>query len=583
MTELERNALRDLDIERPWSLIETFSTMPRVHPEDANRAADVITERLRAAGLTVTVHEPMLYLSLPLSARVQLGEVSFHAKAPSRCADARNGRTAELVYVPADYAEGSDDIFDTLGDGTADAAGVEGKIVLTEGFAGPANVAHFEARGAVGLIAINPGADAHWGTCSTIWGNPGLSDLERTVTIPAVSVNRPDGEALREAARDGTPATVFTEMEEGWYRSKVPEVRIEGREEPDRFVLLHGHYDSWDVGVADNATGDATLAEVARVLWAHRDGLRRSVRIAWWPGHSTGRYAGSTWYADAFAVDLAEQCVAQVNCDSPGARWATVYEDVSLTRETEPFAAGVIHDAVGQELHAERAHQAGDYSFNNIGISSYFMLLSTMPRDLRVEKGYYAVGGCGGNIAWHTENDTLEIADREILAKDLRIYLLATLRNANAPVLPFDWRATTATFREALARYAAAAGPWIDLRPVSDELDALDEALTRLYDASERGQIEARAASDAIQDLARILVPIDYTQHGAFRHDPALTIPPLPDLAPCERIPTLPSDHTRRFLATELLRGRNRVQMALRDARRRVARTVPRSDPEVAA
>ena len=66
-------------------------------------------------------------------------------------------------------------------------------------------------------------------------------------------------------------------------------------------MLVHGHYDSWDVGVGDNATGDATLLEIARVLWKNREKLKRSVRIAWWPGHSTGRYAGSTWFADTFA------------------------------------------------------------------------------------------------------------------------------------------------------------------------------------------------------------------------------------------------------------------------------------------
>ena len=62
-----------------------------------------------------------------------------------------------------------------------------------------------------------------------------------------------------------------------------------------------------------------------------------------------------------------------------------------------------------------RPPQAGDYSFNNIGLPSFFMLSSTMPDALREEKDYYDVSGCGGNIAWHTENDTLEIADRDIL------------------------------------------------------------------------------------------------------------------------------------------------------------------------
>ena len=65
---------------------------------------------------------------------------------------------------------------------------------------------------------------------------------------------------------------------------------------------------------------------------------RRSVRIAWWPGHSTGRYAGSTWFADKFAIDLDENCVLQVNCDSPGCRWATLYKDISWMSESESYA-----------------------------------------------------------------------------------------------------------------------------------------------------------------------------------------------------------------------------------------------------
>jgi hypothetical protein len=223
-------------------------------------------------------------------------------------------------------------------------------------------------------------------------------------------------------------------------------VEIKGSEEPEKFVLLHGHYDSWDVGVGDNATGDATLLEIARVLWAHRDQLKRSVRIAWWPGHSTGRYAGSTWFADRFALDLDENCLAQVNCDSPGCRWASEFQDISWMSETEAYCKAVIHDVTGKTGHGERPHRAGDYAFNNIGLSSFFMLSSTMPDDLRAEKGYYAVSGCGGNIAWHTENDTLEIADRGVLETDIKIYLLSVLRHANADLLPADWRATATEF-----------------------------------------------------------------------------------------------------------------------------------------
>ncbi len=176
--------------------------------------------------------------------------------------------------------------------------------------------------------------------------------------------------------------------------------------------------------------------------------LRRSVKIAWWPGHSTGRYAGSTWFADAFALELDRNCLAQINCDSPGCRWATSYHD---TRAFPESAGARRRRRSATSCRTPRSRrtrppQAGDYSFNNIGLPSFFMLVSTMPDALRQEKNYYDVSGCGANIAWHTENDTLEIADRDILLTDMRIYLLSVLRVVNAEVLPFDWDATCAEF-----------------------------------------------------------------------------------------------------------------------------------------
>ena len=380
MTELEQTVLGDISLDEPWGLIESFSAIVREHPTEVNRAADVIAKRLQNLGVPVIMHEPNLYLSLPKNAEVRAGGDEFQSQTPlGERQRPRRCRRAQVVYVPAQFARGAEDVFDTVdedcGRGTRT---FKGRIVLTEGFAMPANVSLFESKGAVGLIAINPGVDIHWGTCTSIWGNPDLRSLERKPKIPALAVNKPDGEELKKFAETGESVTVVTQMEEGWYASKLPEVRIPGKDE-NKFVLLHGHYDSWDIGIGDNATGDATMLEVARVLWKHRDKLERSVRIAWWPGHSTGRYAGSTWYADTFAIELDEGCVAQINCDSPGCRWATEYKDVTMMFEAEAHAAKVIEDVAGKPLYAERAHQAGDYSFNNIGISSYFMLLSTMP------------------------------------------------------------------------------------------------------------------------------------------------------------------------------------------------------------
>ncbi len=569
MNETEKQVLEQISLDHPWSLIEEFSTMVREHPTDVNRAADVIASRLEGLSVPVEVHDARLFLSLPKPSSVSAGGREFRAKAPSMSAIAAAGVRGELTYVPVRAGTSIDDIFDTVSDKDLAQKDVRGKIVLTDGFAGPANVAQFEAAGAAAVIAINAGVDIHWGTCTTVWGVPDLHDLPRKPKIPAVAVNRPDGEALIEMANRGEEGVVFANLEEGWYDSKVPVVEIPGTEEPDKFVLLHGHYDSWDVGVGDNATGDATMLEVARVLWNNRHLLRRSVRIAWWPGHSTGRYAGSTWFADQFAIDLDENCVAQINCDSPGCRWATEYKDVSLTAETTTFAAGIINDAVGQTMVAERAAQAGDYSFNNIGISGYFMLLSTMPDALRAEKDYYAVGGCGGNIAWHTENDTIEVADKDILLKDMRIYTLAVLRNANVSILPFDWRITAEEFRETLSLYQDAAGENFSFEAAFEATEDLQRALDEFYAAVETGQADEARANHVIQRLARLLIPINFTREPRFWHDPAVTLPKLPDLATA----TMLGEHDEEslgFAKTHLTRGQNRYVATVREATRLV-------------
>lgn len=570
MLTAETAILDHVDMDEPWGLVESFATFKREHPTDVNRGMDEVVDRLTRHGVPTKVHTPSLYLSLPGQARVAGAGVTYRAKPPAYATDARGGVTAPLVYLGANAVEDIDDMFDLKIDGAAAKAGrATGAIVISEGFASPVMVRQFEDLGAVGVIAINPGVDIHWGICTTIWGIPDLDDLPRKPGIPAVAVNKADGEALIALAREGGEGTIFTEMEEGWFDSKLVEVTIPGTVEPDKFVLLHGHLDSWDVGVGDNAVGDACMLEIARTLWANRDKLRRSIRICWWPGHSTGRYAGSTWYADTFAIDLDENCVAQVNCDSPGCRWATEFLNLSRMAETDDLISAAIQEVAGKTAEGERPHRAGDYSFNNIGISSYFMLSSTMPTALREEKGYYTVGGCGANIAWHTENDTLEIADKDILERDIKVYLLALLRTANASVLPFDWRATVREFQSTIAQYQAAAGDRFDLSPSRSAADALLAALEDFYGKVTDGAVPEDRANTVIQDLARILVPINFCREARFRHDPAATIPPLPTIHTAMEL----DQHidTLGFAQNQLLRGQNRLVAALKQAQRHIA------------
>jgi N-acetylated-alpha-linked acidic dipeptidase len=577
MNDLERRLLDAVSLDAPWELVETFSRMPRWMPEDVNRAADAIAERLRRHGVPVTVHEPEIFLSVPLSASVEAGGVTHRAKPPTSGLPVPEGRTAPLAYLSANpkaLRSYSRDVQELFGSSIASESEarrlVGGRIVVTEGFGNPALASLVEEWGGVGLIAANPGVDVHWGTCTTVWGTPDLDDLPRKPRIPVVAVNKASGEALAALARAGGSATIRTELLEGFQRQKIPVAHIPGAVEPDAFVLVHGHYDSWDVGVGDNATGDATLLEMARVLWSNRAQLRRSVRIAWWPGHSTGRYSGSTWYADAFAIDLDEHCVAQINCDSPGCRWATSFHQTTTMSETAALVKAAITDVVPDAAFAtKRPNQAGDYSFNNIGITSFYMLSSTMPEALRKEKGYYDVSGCGGNIAWHTENDTIEIADRDNLLRDIRIYLLSTLRVANAELLPFDFTATADEFLATIERYAKAAGDRADLSPAREAAAAFRAAVARFHAGAAAGRIPLARANAVLQGLARILVPINYTRAPRFAHDPAFTTPPLPTLAVAQELPRHEGQMLG-FAKTQLMRGQNRFVAAMRAATRLV-------------
>lgn len=562
--------IEQVNLNAPWSLVEAFSTMPRWKPADVEVAAHDIARRLSDLGVPVTLHEANLYLSIPYTASVSANGTTFNAKPPAYATDCREGLTAPLVHVPATFSSSINTMFEKNQDAEASSVeNIQGKIVISEGFSFPGKIFEFEEKGALGVIAINPGADSHWGICTSIWGTPDLDDLPRKPTIPVAAVNNPDGQKLLEIARAGGEVTIRTEMEEGWYKSLVPVVEVPGTQEPDKFVLLHGHYDSWDVGVGDNATGDAAMLEVARVLWANRSELKRTVRIAWWPGHSTGRYAGSSWYADTFALDLDDNCVAQVNCDSPGCRWATEFRDVSWMKEAEGYCQRTIREITGLDSHGERPHRAGDYAFNNIGLSSFFMLSSTMPVALRDEKNYYAVGGCGGNIAWHTEHDLMEIADRDILLRDIKVYLAAVLGVANAEVLPFDWRAQVAEFSETIADYQAAAGTLADLAPAAMATVQLSSALDGFYAAIESGDLEPTQANLVIQRLARILVPVNHTNLPRFRHDPALPVQALPAIAVAKDLPNH-GPETIGFAQTQMVRGVNRVAAALNDAARLV-------------
>jgi len=581
---LEAEAAAAVRLDEPKALLERFVTLVRESgTADEAAAARYLTERLAALGIPVTVHMPELYISNPVKAELTIDRGGaprlLHARPPAMARSTGDDAVSgEIVYVPSKYAGGTASLFDlpeaARGGGADDP--VRGKIVLTEGFSMPAAVGAFERRGAIGEIFIHPGKHVHEGICTSIWGAPTAESLGRKPAVPVCCVSHPDGDALiADVARGPVRATMKTWLREGWMRCPLPVVEIRGREDPDEFLLVHGHYDSWYEGIGDNATGDAALLELARVLWGLRDRLKRSVRIAWWPGHSTGRYAGSTWYADTFAAEIDEHCIAQLDIDSPGCEGATAYEEVMWMAEADALCRSSIQDALGVASERVRPLRAGDYSFNQIGPTGLYMLLSNIPIEERKRRGYYAVGGCGGNIAWHTPDDLMPVADLDILRRDLAVYLTTILRILNAPLHPFDYAAAIDEIRAAAGRYGDAAAGVVDFAPLLAELDRLAAACRAWQARAEARAADADAAgrrrlNATLRRVARLLVPLNYARGERFDHDPALKFGPVPRLEAATSLATAPAE-LRPFIAVGLLRELNKVRATLRAVARELA------------
>ncbi|MEM9575792.1 MAG: M28 family peptidase [Pseudomonadota bacterium] len=535
MNHWEEKLLQAVSSETGWQLVEAFSKQMRCLPQDVTRGAEIIEQMLRKSGLDPVVHYPEIYLGIPLSASVSTNGKTIAAKA-SALSPGVSGLTAPLLHLKAKPSQqgvhpgDAASLFERRFANTEDAiAEVAGKIVLTEGLSNPARTQLLQSWGALAVIVINPGDRSHWGTNSVIWGSPVGDEIHHLPKIASVAVSRAEGDVLRDLAAAGQSVSLDVEALHGWFRQPVVTAEVKGfGPEAEDFVLLHSHYDSWDYGVGDNATGNAVVLEVARLFNQFETPMRRTVRFAWWPGHSAGRYAGSAWYADAFGSELSANCVAHVNCDSPGCADATSYHVIRSMREAGPLLRRSVAELFGQQCEITRPGRAGDYSFNNLGIPGTMLTSSMVPREERDRRGWYPVGGCGGSPAWHSEYDTIEVASRDVLENDIRLYAIVVARLANEPGLPLDYAETLMELREVIGKLAPARFTPAQVAKLDSDLE---NAADRLSEALERHGRSSHSANRLLKKVSRILVRLNFALGPAHVQDPARSLQPVPVLA----------------------------------------------------
>ncbi|XP_069825765.1 N-acetylated-alpha-linked acidic dipeptidase 2-like [Dendropsophus ebraccatus] len=119
---------------------------------------------------------------------------------------------------------------------------------------------------------------------------------------------------------------------------------IRGAVEPDRYIILGGHRDSWVFGGIDPTTGAAVLQEVARSFGAKlRQGWRprRTIIFASWDAEEFG-LLGSTEWAEENAKILQERGVAYINSDS------SIEGNYTLRIDCTPLMYGLVYNVTKQ-------------------------------------------------------------------------------------------------------------------------------------------------------------------------------------------------------------------------------------------
>ncbi len=568
--QVEERARAAVSADRLQEHLEVFSKLFRDSgSEDEWKAARYVVEHLQGYGVEAEILAFDSLISWPLEGRLAIldeagNEVeeitvrtrSFGAQTPP------GGIVADLAFVPFQAPQKGEMIFShraVAGDYTG--LDVAGKFVLTAD-GGPDGIFRAQQRGAAGHIHIWPSDEdvVHEMISTSVWGTPTPDSAGRLPAIPVLGVKQRDGQALAERlAQGGLRARLESNVKTEWMNVPLATGYIPGAGSDD-FLLVGAHIDSWYEGVTDNATGDVALLEMARVLATVRDELRCGVCFCWWPGHSTGRYSGSTWYADHAFDELRAHALGYLNIDSPGVRGSELWDCRYNMGEIEHITGAVVRELSGQEPNIRRPLRAGDQSFLGVGLPSLgaFRMLPVDHPDRK------AVGGCGGGYWWHSPEDTLDKADAAILAQDVQVYLAITLRMCAPEVIPYRFAASAQDFLDHLAAAQQAAGEHLDLRAPLAAAERFKIAAERLADTQ---PADPSARNAGLKRIARIVNPALLTVNGPYEMDPALQMPVLPGLTAASELARLqPATNEFGFLQTKLVRQRNRVHDALLQA-----------------
>ncbi len=356
------------------------------------------------------------------------------------------------------------------------------------------------------------------------------------------------------------PATVRIKLEFNWDRVEIYNVvaRMEGSRFPDEWVIRGNHHDGWNHGAADPISGlVALLAEARSVGRLAASGTRpaRTLIYAAWDAEEPG-LIGSTEWVEQHAADLKKNAVAYINTDGN----SRGFIDIDGSHVLEKFFNQIIDEIDDPQTSVsvadrKRAHirvtgdddakaevkERDDLRLDAMGSGSDY---TPFIQHLGISAADLGFQGEGDGGSYHTLYDTYEHystwRDPEFVYGVTLASAAgrATLRLANAHVLPFEYkaladsidkylteleeltdtmRAETAESNEMIADgiYAAALDPTKTLGPPKEEepvpffnFAPLKNGLNRLQKAAagyDTALAVKKLSDDELADFNRLL------------------------------------------------------------------------------
>jgi aminopeptidase YwaD len=281
--------------------------------------------------------------------------------------------------------------------------------------------------------------------------------------------------------------------------------------------------------------------------------LERGIKIAFWPGHSNGRYLGSTWYCDNFWKELHDNCIAHINIDSPGSKGAEVALPRTTMLEGVEFTSELIKEFFGEypESFAEIPRGA-DQSFWGVDVPFHIMYKYEPAKDNKI----YNCPGSGGGWWWHTEYDSLDKLDIDILMRDTRLNFATAYHLAMTKRLPVKFEAYFLKQKETIETIIKNTDNSFDFQSILKALSSLSD---KVLDVIKKVSNDEKA-NKIIKEIGGGMNRIVYSSGSEYDFDNTFPSKPFPGL---QHLLNVYKSNTPKeqflFAMTAFVRQRNRI------------------------